>query len=215
MLSAKPMRSVSFAKITHWASPVAIVGGLLWMVYGVFLMLEPWGAAEVYREDLGYQVVTNVGLYLLYSLPGGLALVCTALALLGITHRYGQSPSGAGKLGLVLSYLTLGLGILAVVGAVALFAPVSFAGRAFGSLTLGAASFLVGLALPSVLQPLKAILLLVGGLGLVLLPLQPLVWALQLMPASVAAGIVAVFGLGWITLGYRLWPAFKLGKHRT
>ncbi len=192
------------ATCTRWAGPAAIVGGVLWMVYGVFLMLEPWGPAEVYREDLGYQLVTNRPLYWVYAVPGSLALVLTALALLGLSRRYRLPESRVGKLGRVLTYLSLGLAVLSFIAVVALIAPLSFAGRAFGSLALGAATLLVGIDLPRAHPASPTSLVLLGSLGLLLLPLQPLVWALQIIPVSMATGIIALFGLGWLVLGYRL-----------
>lgn len=109
------------ATSTRWAGSAAIVGGALWIVYGVFLMLEPWGPAEVYREDLGYQLVTNQPLYWVYAVPGSLALGLTALALLGLSRRYGLPRSRVGKFGSVLTYLSLGLAVPSLIGAVACF----------------------------------------------------------------------------------------------
>ncbi len=203
------------ATLIRWAGPAAVVGGLLWMVYGVFLMLEPWGQAEVYREELGYQLVTNRALYWVYALPGSLALILTALALLGLFRRYALPRSGVGKLGAVLTKLSLVLAVLSFLGTVALIAPLSFAGRSFGSLALGAAALLVGMDLPRANPALQMHLVILGCLGLSLLALQPLVWALQIIPASIATGIIALFGLGWLVLGYRLSQSGKDGTcHR-
>jgi hypothetical protein len=104
----------------------------------------------------------------------------------------------------VLTYLSLGLAVLSFIAVVALIAPLSFAGRAFGSLALGAATLLVGIDLPRAHPASPTSLVLLGSLGLLLLPLQPLVWALQIIPVSMATGIIALFGLGWLVLGYRL-----------
>ncbi len=193
------------AGLTRWTGLGAAIGGILWTVYGAFLMLEPWGVAEVYKEDLGYQLVTNRPLYWIYTLPGGLALMLTALALLGIRREYGLPRGRVGKLGLVLTYLTLGLALLSLVGGVTLIAPLSFAGRAFGTLALGAATFLIGLDLPSAKKASKTALLVLGGMGLLLLPLLPLVFAVALITTSMAAVFFAVFGLGWSVMGYHLW----------
>ncbi len=188
-----------------WTGLGAAIGGVLWMVYGVFLMLEPWGVAEVYREDLGYQLVTNRPLYWVYSLPGGLALLLTALGLLGIRRWYGLPHNRVGQLGVGLTYLTLVLAVLSLVGGVVLIAPLSFAARAFGSLALGAATLLVGWDLPRTKQGAKTGLVLLGSLGLLLLPLLPLVFMVAVITAGMATAIMAVFGLGWVVLGYRLW----------
>jgi hypothetical protein len=42
-------------------------------------------------------------------------------------------------------------------------------------------------------------------MGLFLLPLWPLVYALQWLPAGGGAAFIALFVLGWILLRYALW----------
>lgn len=44
------------------------------MPYGVLEMPEPWGAAKVYREGVGYELITDSGLFAAYSLAGVVAL---------------------------------------------------------------------------------------------------------------------------------------------
>jgi hypothetical protein len=185
------------------------MGGALWMVHGVFLMLEPWGAADVYRDELGYQLVTNALLFWLYELPGSIAIFLTALGLVGITARYGLPASRTGKISIILTYITFVLAGLSLVGLVTLIAPLSFAGKAFGSLILGAATFLMGFDMQRVNQafPWKTGLLILGFMGLLLLPLLPLVFAVELISAGLAAGVIAGFGLGWVLLGYVFWSS--------
>ena len=47
-------------------------------------------------------------------------------------------------------------------------------------------------------------LLALGLLGLFLLPLWPLVFAGEVVPEAGGAGIIALFGLGWVLVGYQL-----------
>lgn len=188
----------------RWVSWAAVIGGALWMVYGICFMLQPWGAAEVYQERLGYEVVVNMPLYWIYNLPGGLAILLTALALRGIYIRHGRLTNWFIKLGIVLTYIALGLAVLSLVGTVVLFAPLSFAGRAFGACTLGVTALFVAWNLRNVPQVLRMLLLMLGLGGLFLLPLLPLVFAVQLISAGIAAGLIALFGLGWIAVGYLL-----------
>lgn len=195
------------ARMSRWAAVAAIVGGLLWSVYSVFEMLAPWGAASVYQEELGYDRVTNIQLFRAYTLPGGVAISLIAYGLLGVSGRWKLPMSQLGKLGVVLTYVASGLAILSTVGVLILVAPVAIGGVMFGSLALGAAIFLLALDArrARVAATWKMVLLALGVLGLLLLPLRPLVWAFQVLPAGVAATVMAVFGLGWLVMGVKLW----------
>ena len=96
-----------------------------------------------------------------------------------------------------------------------LFVPLFFAGIVFGSLILGAASFLVGMDArrAGVASHWTTGLLILGIMGLLLLPLRPLVYALALIPEGVAAVFMALFGLGWLLMGSRLW--WETGERAT
>ena len=65
---------------------------------------------------------------------------------------------------------------------IALFDPVFTAARIFGTLAL----------------------LALGLLGLFLLPLWPLVYAVELLVTAAGAAFIALFGLGWVGLGMAL-----------
>ncbi len=186
----------------------AIVGGLLWVPYGVFEMLEPWGAATVYREDVGYELITDAPLFVAYSLPGGLALLLTSLGLLGVLALLGP-PAGRARTGdLDVLVVALALAVLSVAGVVALFDPVFTAARVFGTLALGAATLLAGLGArrAGAGAGRTLALLALGLLGLFLLPLWPLVYAVKWLPEAGGAAFIAVFGTGWVALGLALWP---------
>ena len=181
----------------------AALGGLLWVPYGVFEMLQPWGTDTVYREDRGYEVVTDDLLYWVYSLPGSLALMFTTLALLGLFPLLGLR----GRAGRILAYAALALAILSIGGLAIRFDPLFTAPRIFGTLALGAAMLLAGIEARRevALRGWAATLLVLGLLGLFLLPLWPLVFALEVLPEGGGAGIIALFGLGWVLMGHRLW----------
>ena len=191
----------------RWAGPAGVVGGLLWVPYGVFEMLEPWGTDTVYRDDVGYSLITDTRLFVAYSLPGSLALLLTVLGLLGILAGLRLSAARSGRIGRLLAYVALALGALSLFGVVATFDPLFTAGRIFGTLALGAATVVAGLAARGAGAPpgWVAALLLLGLLGLFLLPLWPLVYAVQLLPAGAGAACIALFGLGWVVLGSALW----------
>ncbi len=81
------------------------------------------------------------------------------------------------------------------------------AGRILGTLALGAAAFAAGVAVRrGGTEPgWRIALLLVGLVGMFLLPLWPLVYAVQWVPEVAGAGLIALFGLGWVVLGWAFW----------
>lgn len=193
----------------RWGGMAALLGGALWVPYGVFAMLEPWGADVVYRDDVGYSVITNTSLFVTYSLPGSLALLLTSLAMLGVLALFGTSAGRIGRIALVLTYVALALSVLSLAGVILLFDPLFTSGRIFGSLVLGTATFLAGVdARRSRLAPGWTVALIALGLaGLFLFPLWPLVYAVQWLSEGAGAVVVALFGLGWLVTGYCLWSA--------
>ena len=200
------MSAMTSTGLTRWAGPAGIVGGLLWAPYGVFEMLEPWGTDTVYRDDVGYSLVTDMRLFVAYSLPGSLALLLTALGLLGVLARLRLPATRAGRIGRILAGVALALGVLSLVGVIVAFDPLFTTGRIFGTLTLGAATLLVGVDMrrAGTAPGWAGALLALGCLGLFLLPLWPLVYAVQLLPPGAGAAFIGLFGLGWVALGYAL-----------
>ncbi len=193
----------------RWAGLAAVLGGVLWIPYGIFEMLQPWGTDTVYRDDVGYELITDAPLYRLYSLPGSLALLLTSLGLLG-TLALLRLPAGRlSQVGRVLSYLAVMLAVISLWGAIALFDPVFTACRIFGTLALGTAAFLGGLDAQRAgkASGWAIALLLLGLVGMFLLPLWPLVYAVQWLSEGAGAAVIALFGLGWVATGYRLWSA--------
>ena len=183
-----------------------MVGGALWVPYGVFEMLEPWGMDTVYRDDVGYSLITNTLLFVTYSLPGSLALLLTSLGLLGVVARLGLRAGRIARIGRSLTYVALALAILSLAGVITLFDPLFTSGRIFGSVALGTATFLAGVnALRSrAAQGWTAALVALGLAGIFLFPLWPLVYALQWIPEAGGAAFMVLFGLSWTVPGYML-----------
>jgi hypothetical protein len=181
------------------------IGGLLWIPYGVFEMLQPWGIDTIYRDDRGYEVVTDAPLYWLYSLPGSLALLFTALGLRGVFTLLGLRS----RFGRLLTYAALALATLSLIGLIIMFDPLFTAPRIFGTLALGTATLLAGIEARrnGVNGDWEGVFLFLGLLGIFLLPLWPLVFAIEILPEGGGAAIIALFGLGWFLLGYRLWSS--------
>jgi len=197
---------VMSSNLIRWGEPAAILGGALWVPYGVFEVVEPWGADVAYRDDVGYSVITNTPLFMAYSLPGSLALLLTSLGLLGVLARLGVPAGRVGRIGLTLGYVAVVLAVLSLAGVIAMFDPLFTSGRVFGTLALGIATFLAGVdARRSNAAPgWMGVLVAFGLAGIFLLPLWPLVYALMWVPETAGAAFIALFGLGWMAVGYVL-----------
>ena len=179
------------------ASLGMVAGGALWAVYGVFEMLKPWGVAEVYRPDLGYELITDRALYTLYGLPGTAALVLGGLGVRALARgRAGRLVA----LGRSFAYGSVAAGVLSGVGLAIGSAPLFFGPIALGMLVLGAAACF---ASAGARGPDRVVLLLTGALGLFTLALRPLVYAVGVIPPAGGAAAIALFGLGWVALGLR------------
>ena len=196
----------------QWAGPAAVLGGLLWVPFGVFVMLEPWGAASIYREDLGYGLITDILLFRAYILPGGLALLLSAVGLLGIFAFLGPTAGRGRTSGRLLACVALALAVLSLAGLVALFEPMSAVGQTLGSLALGAATFLAGRGARAAgaARDWTLGLMTLSLAGLLLLPLWPLVYAVELVPPAAGAAFIGLFGLGWVALGYAVWSGHSV-----
>ena len=190
-----------------WLGPLMALGGVLWMVYGVGEMIEPWGVAKVYYPDLGYELVTNQSLFLAYSFPGSVALLCTGLGLGGVIARHDLRVGQLGRSSRLLARLAAALGIFSGVSAALYFVPGFFASIVFGGLILGIASFLAGLAAhrAGVGRQWGTLLMAIGVAGIFLLPLRPLVFAFAFLSGGAGALVIGLFGLGWLVAGLRLW----------
>ncbi len=174
-----------------------LIGGALWAPYGLFAMFSPWGEDTPYREDRGYELVINAGLYRIYSLPGGLALLLTSVGLLGTLSALGL-VGRSGRTGRLLARVAVALAVLSLLGVIMLVDPVFTASWLFGSLALGAATFVAGY------RCRRHALLILGLAGMSLLPLWPLIYAVEVLPPGAGAAFIALFGLGWAAMGYRL-----------
>ena len=183
------------------------LGGVLWILYGPLTMLRPWGVDVVYREAQGYSVIVDASLFLAYSLPGSLALILTGTGLLGIVTHFRRHSNGTERAAYGLAYIAVALGLVSLVGAAVLFDPVFTAGRIFGTLTLAVAAIRASLVARrrDAGSTWVVALTLVGAVGVFLLPLWPLVYALGWLTEELGALFIALFGIGWLSVGWGLW----------
>lgn len=177
-----------------------VLGGVLWVIYGVFEMLEPFGVAKLYDAHLGYERITDPTLYLGYGIPGATALILTGLGLTRWTRGETGSIVGVSR---VTAFAVVVAGGLSGLGLVVRSAPLFFGPVALGTPVLGAATCLLASGSQGAARADRGLLLLTGGLGLFTLPLRPLVYALHAIPPAGGAVALGLFGLGWVLLGWR------------
>lgn len=177
-----------------WPALAMMLGGVLWVPFGVFEMIAPFGIASVYQDDLKYEVITDPVLHLVYGIPGALALMLTAFGLGATAPRSG----GLSAVGRVLAYVILAAGVLSGVGLAIGLAPLFVTPIGLGTPVLGLAAVLIATGR----DERRALLLAVGVLGLSNLPLRPLVYAVGIIPPVAGAAIIGLFGLSWLALGW-------------
>jgi hypothetical protein len=188
-----------------------VVGGVLWTFHGYFQYLTPLGPDAVWREDLGYSPILSTELFLLYNVPGVVALLLTSWATLSYVSRLRTAHTGLIRAAQILGLLAFVFGLIAAVGLGVLFVAPTTGGLSLGVPLLGLALFLIGLAVardgkgpyppPRLLGPL---LMLLGAIGMMTLPLRPLMFALAMLPLAFGTTAFALFGAGWVVLGFSL-----------
>lgn len=186
-------------------------GGVLWIVHGYLRIITPYGPDVVWREDLGYSPIISTELFVLYNLPGALALMLAAWAAFSFLSALRRGRSALKIAAQILVLLAFLLGLVAVAGQLILFSPPTYAGIAFGMPALGVALILTGLMFaregagiqehPRLLGPG---LMLLGTVGLFILPLWPMMYALNWLPLWFGALIYAACGAGWVIFGVSL-----------
>lgn len=190
---------------------VMVAGGILWIVYGYFRFMTPQGPDVVWREDLGYSPILSNELYVLYNLPGVLALLLTLWASMSFLRTVSRRRNGMKRAALLVGVLASLFGVVALAGQVILFDPLKTLGLALGTPLLGLAMLLGGLI--TLLDGrgsggrqglLVAALILLGVTGLFTLLLRPLMFAFALIPLAFGAAASSLFGAAWILLAFSL-----------
>jgi hypothetical protein len=178
----------------------ALVGGVLWVA--------SFGVAQAISPDFKAILV------------GPVLLLLLGLAALQARHANGSGRIGKGGfaltlIGLVLlAYGSVGNATLSGTISGVTFGPMVFAGLAAGSLVLGAGAAMtaVSVIFANVLPRLSPVPLLIGATGVAVA--GGLALGHQLvggsgdifpLPVGPLAALWAVFGIGWLWLGYLLW----------
>lgn len=187
------------------------IGGVLWIVNGYFRFMTPQGPDVLWREELGYSPILSIELFLVYNLPGVLALLLTAWAALSYLFTLPTARTGLKRMAQVLVLLASLLGLVAAAGQIVQFDPLTTGGLRIGLPILGMGLFLAGLigvrdkkAQEGHQRLLGLELILLGIIGMVTLPVGTIIYALALLPHVFGTAVIALFGVGWIVLGFSL-----------
>lgn len=189
------------AKFTRFGGFVALLGGTLWVV--------SFGVAQAISPELKGVLVGPV-MFLLFG-------------LVALQARHATGSGGIGKSGFALTLIGLSMLAYGSVGRLVLtgeilgtpYGPVGFTGLAPGALVLGVGAVLTATSIikANVMPRLSPFPLLVGAVGVAAAGASTLAHqllegrAVDIFPLQVGpvAAMWALFGLGWLWLGYLLW----------
>ena len=170
----------------------AVAGGLLWIPYGVLELLEPLGADTAWSDARAYDVVVDRGLFVLYGAPGALALVLSAMAAMIAVRRV-----GGGRAAQACAWAAIALGVVSAAGLAIALDPLFTGPRILGTLVLGASRCLAAFASGRVDRRLLGL----GAAARAMLALWPAVYAVEVLPATLGALLIALFGIAWAAWG--------------
>jgi hypothetical protein len=174
----------------------AVAGGVLWAPFGVLELLEPLGPDTQHDAARGYDIVTDTSAFVAYNVPGSLALLLCGVGLLGLLRWLGVVSLPAR----VAATSATACGAFSAAGIAVHSDPVVTGGRTLGTLMLVAGALL---AAGGASGRWRSGLLCLGVLGLLVLAVWPLVYAVELLPAVGGAAVLAVYGAGWAAAGAR------------
>jgi hypothetical protein len=207
--TGEEVRAMPGSRFTRLGGFGALLGGVSWVA--------SFGAAQAISPS--FKVV----------LVGPVLLLLLGLAALQARHATGSGKLGKSGLGLTLLGLVLlaygSVGQAVITGTVSgiAYGPIVFSGLAPGALFLGAGAALTALSVivANVLPRLAPIPLLVGATGVAaaggLAIGQQIVGGsgdIFPLPLGPLALLWALFGLGWLWLGYLLWVERTPGAER-
>jgi hypothetical protein len=208
-IGGKEVGAMPGSKFTRLGGFCTLLGGVSWVA--------SFGAAQAISPDLKVVLVGPVLLLLL-----GVAALQARHAL--GSGRLGKTGFGLTLLGLVLlAYGSVGQAVLTGTVSGVAYGPIVFAGLAPGALILGSGAALtaVSVIIANVLPRLSPIPLLIGATGVA--AAGGLAIGHQIvggsgdifpLPLGPLAMLWALFGLGWLWLGYLLWVERTPGAER-
>ena len=198
-------------QLNRWAPWLATGGGLLWILYAIFAMLQPMGTVAAFTNDQGQTLVTNPTAFRLAGSAGGAALAFLGLAVVGTARRYslpGDEPTRfssavPSRFGVAMGWVGALAGLLAAVAALLLLVPANSAMQLFGAVLVPFGTLLVAIEANGSERayPVAAPLFLAGTLGMVALLAQAMTPLFPWMLPVYAALVMAVYGFVWVRFG--------------
>lgn len=181
---------MSSSKVIRWSGLAAIVGGVLWIIFGV-LNTQPLGTSHTTAPF----AIRDPSLYRIYHLPAAVATLLAAVGLLGLGRRLAQPAGPLVRVGLVLAYIAAVAGAVNTLALAVLVISLHFAGAMIGVLSLGIGTILVGVAVlrNAGWRRWRTLPLTIGILGVLTFPVSMLTFG---GPAElVGVALMALFGL--------------------
>lgn len=198
-------------RLERWAGELALIGGLLWIGYGILATLQPMGAVTAVANEVGETLVTNPLAFRTAGVAGGAALMLLGLAVVGAATRYklpGAEPNRFNTLvpsrfGVAMGWVGALAGLLASGAALLLLVAPQAAMQLFGAVLVPVGAMLVAIEANGSDHAYRMAgpLFFVGALGMIsllvqaMLPLTP--WLLPVY----AALVMAVYGFAWVRFG--------------
>jgi hypothetical protein len=198
------MGTIAMTKqLQTFAPSAAIVGGLLWIVYAILLMLQPWGEFVTAPPWPEPPAVLNSTAFAITAVAGGAALAMLALAVPATVKRLNLPVAGAGRFGVAMAWVSLPAALAAAAGGLT-----GWAALAAGALTAGEVLLASGVMLVAIdasgspaTRGYGSALFVVGVTGMLGLLAQALVAMTAWMLPVYGALIMAVYGLAWVRFG--------------
>ncbi len=196
-MGERPHTAVAAAGRKHGARVVVLTGGLLWMAFGAFEFVRPFGSAVTYDVKLEYDVVVDRSLHLLYAGTGGSALLLTSVGLAGLAAGAGDGRRRVRQVSLVCAYAAGAAAMVTLLGVAFGFDPVSTGFRTLGVLLLSAGTAAAAGASAPFDRRQVAFLGVLAAVTLLLIVVYPLVYAVEVLPPAGAVLVYVVVGLAW------------------
>jgi hypothetical protein len=165
----------------------AIIGGLLWIVYAILLLVRPAAVS-------------------ITATVGAVGLAALAIALPAAVQLLRISVQGSGRFGVAMNWMTLLAAAAALAGSLLQHASLAASAITAGEVLLAFGVMLV--AIEAAGQPASptsgSALFVVGMAGMLGLLAQALAAVALWMLPIYAALVMAIYGLAWVRFGSRL-----------